>query len=68
MVSASHLRLRLAIGWLLLAASLAFVTPRPPKPPRPRRPAGEVPAWKQVVWLVLFIALACVVGFIFKRG
>jgi peptidoglycan/LPS O-acetylase OafA/YrhL len=52
------LRLAIAAEWLLVAATISFV-------PKPRRPADE-PMWKLVVWLILFLALASVVAYIWK--
>jgi hypothetical protein len=42
------LRLILALGWLLLAATISFQR-RAPKPPR----HPDEPTWKLVVWLIL---------------
>jgi hypothetical protein len=50
------LQLVLALGWLLLAATISFVPSR-------RRPAGELPMWKQVVWVILF---SCAIVFYLK--
>jgi hypothetical protein len=55
------LRLFLALGWLLLAVTISFMT-------KPRRPAGEVPTWKLVLWLILCAAALRASLFIFKIG
>lgn len=46
------IRLCLALGWLLAAAYLAFVPRRP-------LPGGEMPAWKQIIWVIFFAAGVC---------
>jgi hypothetical protein len=53
------LRLAVAVGWLLHAAAVWYV-------PKPRRPAGELPAWKLVVWFILFFIGASVMAFIWR--
>ncbi len=55
------LRLFLALGWLLLIATISFVT-------KPRRPASEPPMWKMVVWLILFAALLRASMVLFNGG
>ena len=54
------LRVTIATAWLLHAAVIWHV-------PRPRRPAG-LPAWKLVVWFVLFLILVSVMAFIWRLG
>jgi hypothetical protein len=55
------LRLFLALGWLLLAVTISFMS-------KPRRPAGEVPTWKLLLWLILCAAAMRASLFIFKIG
>jgi hypothetical protein len=43
-------RLVLALGWLLLAATISFVPGR-------RRPAGDLPRARHVAWLICSIVL-----------
>jgi hypothetical protein len=45
-------RLCVALGWLMAAAYIAFVPRRP-------LPGGELPAWKQVAWVLFFAADVC---------
>jgi hypothetical protein len=51
----------LAVTWLMVAATIQFV-------PKPRRPDGELPLWKQVVWLILFLLTFIVLVAIWKGG
>jgi hypothetical protein len=53
------LRFVLALGWLLLAATISLVPSR-------RRPASGPPKWKLVLWFILFFALLAVVALIWK--
>jgi hypothetical protein len=45
-------RLCWAMAWLLFAAYISFVPRRP-------LPGGELPAWKQVAWVIFFAAGVC---------
>jgi hypothetical protein len=40
-------RLCCSLMWLLAAAYIAFV-------PRRAQPGGELPAWKQIIWVIFF--------------
>jgi hypothetical protein len=55
----SYRKLAINLGWLLLAAGISFV-------PKHRPPESERPMWKQVLWLILFFALFCVMALIWK--
>jgi hypothetical protein len=43
-------RLVLALGWLLVAATISFVPGR-------RRPAGDLPRARHVMWLICSVVL-----------
>lgn len=60
---AGHWRwwLRLAAGWLVLAATIWFV-------PKPRRAGGGRSGWKLVAWLILFFLAAALVAIAWKSG
>jgi hypothetical protein len=45
-------RLCAAMGWLLVATYIAFVPRRP-------LPGGELPAWKQIAWVIFFAVGVC---------
>jgi hypothetical protein len=46
------LRLFWTMSWLLAAMTISFV-------PRRALPDGELPAWKQIAWVIFFAAGVC---------